>query len=80
MNDARGIDIPRSEISNIRFEVALLNKIALLRILVVASTVALWKSTEYIRTLANTFHGRQTVNICCSWQFLNGGSNHQWGA
>ena len=35
------------------------------------------KVLNTVRTLANIFHGRQAVNICCSYQYLNGGSNHQ---
>ena len=35
------------------------------------------KVLNTIRTLANKFRGLQTVNICCSYQYLNGGSNHQ---
>ena len=37
------------------------------------------KVLNTIRTLANIFHWRQTVIICCSYQYLNGGSNHQQG-
>ena len=35
------------------------------------------KVLNTVRTLANIFHGRQAVNICCSYQYLNGGSSHQ---
>ena len=52
MNKVRRIDISRSfadvaKFSNTKFEVALLNKVTLLRILVVVSTVALCERTGY---------------------------------
>ena len=52
MNKVRRIDIPRgfadvAKFSNTKFEAALLNKVTLLRILVVVSTVALCESTGY---------------------------------
>lgn len=52
MNKVRRIDIPRgfadvAKFSKTEFEVALLNKVMLLRILVVVSTVALCESTGY---------------------------------
>ena len=52
MNKVRRIDIPRgfadvAKFSNNKFEVALHNKVTLLSILVVVSTVALCESTGY---------------------------------
>ena len=52
MNKVRRIDISRgfagvAKFSNTKFEVALLNKVTLLSILVVVSTVALCESTGY---------------------------------
>ena len=52
MNKVRRIDIPRgfadvTKFSNTKFEVALLNKVTLLSILVVVGTVALCESTGY---------------------------------
>ena len=52
MNKVRRIDISRgfagvAKFSNTKFEMALLNKVTLLSILVVVSTVALCESTGY---------------------------------
>ena len=52
MNKLRESDIPRgfadvAKFSKTKFEVALLNKVTLLRILVVVSTVTLCESTGY---------------------------------
>ena len=58
MNKVRRIDIPRGfaevkKFSNTKFEVALLNKVTLLSILVVVSTVALCESTGYNKSSSN---------------------------